>query len=411
MLAAAFFFNQVDRALFSLLTVPIQADLGLSDVQIGAINTALFATLAVVIPFAGPLGDKFSRKWVITLSLMAWSAFTILTGFAGGFLAMVFFRSIAAGVGEACYFPSAVPLIASHHRETRSFALSVHQGMLYFGLIASGALIGWIYALFGNSWRAIFVLFGAAGLALGISFVWLLKDARQAGRDGSAQIPRTGAMAGVKAFFTCPSALLMTCGATAVVAVNNAYLAWGPKFAMAKHSLSIGDAGMGVMVWHHLFAFVSIYVAGIVADRYVRRWPRFRMGMQMTALAAGAPAIAFFGLAPSPVAAWTAASAYGAARGFFEANTYASMFDVIEERFRSTAVGLMAMCSFLVGSLSPLFIGIMGERAKSAVDPSGAAGYSAGFAVLGLLYLAGAVCMAAAFFKTFKKDSMERRCT
>ena len=84
-LATAFFLNQADRALFGLLTVPIQDDLGLTDVQIGAINTALFATLAVVTPFAGALGDRFSRKWIVTLSVRAlhgWACSTLRGRFA-----------------------------------------------------------------------------------------------------------------------------------------------------------------------------------------------------------------------------------------------------------------------------------------------------------------------------------------
>ena len=34
---------------------------------------------------AGFLGDRFSRKWIITLSLIAWSLMTICMGFIGGF--------------------------------------------------------------------------------------------------------------------------------------------------------------------------------------------------------------------------------------------------------------------------------------------------------------------------------------
>ena len=401
MLAATFFFNQADRALFGLLTVPIQGELGLTDIQVGAINTALFATLAVVTPFAGALGDRFSRKWIITVSLIGWSLFTLLTGFVGGFVGMMLFRSIAAGVGEACYVPSALPLLAKHHRTTRSLALSVHQSMLYVGLFVSGALVGALYLALGGSWRNVFFLFGALGLGLGVSFIWILKDGA---RESAAVETPSGVWEAVKTFLSCPSALLMTGGATAIVAVNNAYLAWAPKFAMAKYSLSVGDAGTGTMTWHHAFALGSIYVSGVLTDRFAMRWPRFRLGLQMTALALGAPAVMFFGSASTPVLAWSAAALYGIARGFFEANTHASVFDVIEGRHRSTACGLMAMFAFLVGSLSPLFLGFMGERAKCAADPSGIAGFGAGFAYLGVFYIMGAVCMAIAFFKTFRKD-------
>lgn len=50
LLSGAFFFHQADRALFGLLTIPIQEDLGLTDLQIGWVNTALFCTLAVTTP-------------------------------------------------------------------------------------------------------------------------------------------------------------------------------------------------------------------------------------------------------------------------------------------------------------------------------------------------------------------------
>jgi len=405
-LATVFFFNQADRALFGLLTVPIQEDLGLTDVQIGAINTALFATLAFITPFAGLIGDKFSRKWIVTVSLIGWSLFTILTGFVGGFVGMLFFRSVAAGVGEACYMPSAVPLLAQHHRETRSIALSVHQSMLYIGLFVSGTLIGALYLFFGSNWRNIFFLFGALGLVFGILCIWILKEGERGSQDGSGD-SAPGMWEGVKAFVRCPSALLMTAGATAIVAVNNAYLAWAPKFTMAKYSLSVGDAGTGTMTWHHALALGSIYVSGLLTDHFAARWPRFRLGLQMAALAFGAPAIVMFGFAPTPVMAWTAAALYGVARGFFEANTHASVFDVIEDRYRSTACGLMAMCSFLVGSLSPLVIGFMGESSKCEADPAGVSGFSAGFACMGAFYVVGAICMAAAFFLTFRRDRIK----
>ena len=402
-LAAAFFFNQTDRALFGLLTVPIQEELALTDVQIGAINTALFATLAVVTPLAGVLGDRFSRKWIVTFSLIAWSLFTMLTGLVGGFAGMMLFRSVAAGVGEACYMPSALPLLAQHHRETRTIALSVHQSMLYVGLFASGALVGGLYLLLGSDWRNMFFLFGALGLTLGISFIWMLKDGKCRPADCSAG-HSSGVWDGVKAFVCCPSALLVTGGATAIVAVNNAYLAWAPKFTMTKYSLSVGEAGTGTMTWHHAFALGAIYVSGLLTDHFAARWPRFRLGLQLVALLLGAPFIMAFGFASTPVMAWIAASLYGIARGLFEANTHASMFDVIEGRYRSTACGLMAMCAFLVGSLSPLLLGFMGECSKSAADPSGLAGFERGFACLGGVYLMGGCCMAIAFFKTFRRD-------
>ena len=161
LLSCAFFFHQADRALFGLLTIPIQKDVGLTDVQIGWINTTLSWTLAAMTVVAGFIGDRFSRKWIITLSLIAWSLMTICMGFVGGFVGALFFRSIATGVGESFYAPSAYALIACHHKETRSVALSIHQAALYVGLMASGLVVAWALGFLG-SWRNVFIAFGAA---------------------------------------------------------------------------------------------------------------------------------------------------------------------------------------------------------------------------------------------------------
>ena len=80
LLSGAFFFHQADRALFGLLTIPIQEDLHLTDLQIGWVNTALFCTLALTTPFAGVLGDRFSRKWIITFSLLVGSLSPLMLG-------------------------------------------------------------------------------------------------------------------------------------------------------------------------------------------------------------------------------------------------------------------------------------------------------------------------------------------
>ncbi len=175
MLSCAFFFHQADRALFGLLTIPIQKDIGLTDVQIGWINTTLSWTLAAMTVVAGFIGDRCSRKWLITISLIAWSLMTVCMGFIGGFWGALFFRSIATGVGESFYAPSAYALIAVHHKKTRSLALSIHQAALYVGLMVSGLVVAWLLGVL-DSWRSVFIVFGVAGCLLGIMFIWTLKD-------------------------------------------------------------------------------------------------------------------------------------------------------------------------------------------------------------------------------------------
>ena len=399
LLSCAFFFHQADRALFGLLTIPIQKDLHLSDVQIGWINTTLSWTLAAMTVVAGFLGDRLSRKWIITLSLMAWSLMTVCMGFIGGFLGALFFRSIATGVGESFYAPSAYALIAGHHRETRSVALSIHQAALYIGLMVSGLVVAWALDLL-DSWRNVFIAFGAAGFLLGVAFIWALKDGSPASgtrRAAPEEKGGGGLSAGLRAYFCNPSALCATAGFVAIVFVNNAYLFWAPKFAAEKFALDVGEAGKGVMLWHHLFALAAILAGGWATDRFVRRMPRFRLGFQIVALLCGAPALLMIGLAPSMASLLVAASFYGVFRGCFEVNTHASLFDVVAPEYRSTAVGLLNMIAFFFGGLSGVAMGALSQR-------MGVRGFETGFGLMAAAYALGGALMAVSFFFTFKRD-------
>ena len=416
LLSCTFFFHQADRALFGLLTIPIQNDLHLTDVQIGWINTVLSWTLAGMAFVAGPIGDRLSRKWLITCSLIAWSVMTFMMGFVGdwrifgfvipAFFVVMFFRSIATGVGESFYGPCYPPLIAAYHRETRSLALSIHQGSLYFGLMTSGVLTAWALGVLG-SWRQVFMLFGAAGFALGVSFIWLLKDSNgeavsrplQGSEGSSSKSGRETAspLAGFAVFFKTPSAWLAMTGFIAIVFVNNAYLFWAPKFMAEKFGVSVGEAGTQTMFYHHLLAFIAILAGGVITDRFVKRWSRFRLGFQILALLAGAPCLVMTGFAPTAVGMVVMAALYGVFRGFFEVNTHASLFDVIAPAYRSTAVGIFTVFAFFFGGLSGILMGSLSQK-------YGVHGFEIGFSVMGASYVIGALLMMVSFFFTFKRD-------
>ncbi len=431
LLSCAFFFHQADRALFGLLTLPIQEELKLTDVQIGWINTVLSWTLALMTTIAGFCGDRFSRKWLITGSLIFWSLMTVGMGFVGNFqflgiaitayACVMFFRSIATGGGESFYAPSAYALIAVHHRETRSVALSIHQAALYIGLMTSGALVAWmlhglkasawVTKTFGDLgyWRPIFIIFGVLGVLLGVVFIFCLRErpenadlpvrAQAAERPAAGKVPLSE---GLKAFFCNPSALLATSGFIAIVFVNNAYLFWAPKFVAQKFATALGDsavatAGSGTMLYHHICAFVAILLGGVLTDALVKKHPRFRLLFQSCSLFLGAPMLVFFGFAPGVASTWLAVALYGVFRGFFEVNTHASLFDVVAPKYRSTAVGLLNMLAFFFGGLSGLLMGALSQK-------YGVRGFEVGFALMGGVYALAGVLMLISFFFTFNRN-------
>ena len=409
LLGGAYFFHQADRAIFGVLTPYIEADLGLDKLAIGRINTVLSWTIAAVTFFAGFVGDRLSRKWIITFSLMFWSLATMAMGFAGewrfagvllsAYAVVMLLRAFATGGGESFYGPASMSLIAAYHEKTRSLAFSINQGALYLGLMLSGFLALKVFGLFGG-WRQVFVAFGAAGLLLGVFFIWALKEApdRSAGRQAQAAERKPQIVRSLAAYFLNPSALLATAGFVAIVCVNNAYIFWAPTIFAEKFGVEPVAAGAHAMFYHHLVAFGAILCGGWLTDRFVGRFPRFRLALQIFALLAGAVMLFGIGRGGTFAAAVAMTAGYGLFRGLFEVNTHASVFDVVPADCRASVVGFMLLLAFFIGGW------FSGDFMGRVLAHAGAAGCGRAFSIMAGVYVIAALLMSVSFLFTFRRD-------
>ena len=144
LLWVAYLLNQADRQVFNVVLPLIREDLGLSDVAIGSIATVFNLFYALLVPIGGLVGDRFSRKWIVTGSILFWSVATMFTGLCNGFVMLVLMRSVATGGGEAFFGPANYSLLAQYHDKTRAFAMSIHQTAYYIGFYFIGYAAGYI---------------------------------------------------------------------------------------------------------------------------------------------------------------------------------------------------------------------------------------------------------------------------
>ncbi|MBI5691082.1 MAG: MFS transporter [Verrucomicrobia bacterium] len=379
----AFFFNQADRQIFGVVLPLIRADLHLTDAELGFIASALGWTLAITVPLAGWVSDRYPKNWIITASLCFWSAATLFTGVSSTLVQFILLRSVATGGGEAFYAPAANALISDLHRETRARAMAIHQTALYVGVVASGGVAGWIGQQWG--WRPAFYVFGAGGIVLAVVFAWRLRrpEAPSAAKEEAPGAPRSI----VRVFLGKPTAVLLTIAFTAVVFVNVGYLAWMPTFLHERFGLSLAAAGFSSMFYHHASALAGVLLGGWLSDRAVQSDPNARLKLQCLGLALGAPFLLFMGTGSTPFAVLGGSAGFGFFRGIFEANLYAVLFDVIAPTLRASASGFMIMFAFLTGACSPYLLGVL----KPTL------GLAHGLASLGVVYLLGALAIALAW--------------
>ena len=80
----AYLLNQGDRQVFNTVLPAIREALNLTDTSVGLIATIFNLFYACCVPFGGWAGDRFSRKWVVTVAIIFWSVATMFTGLANG---------------------------------------------------------------------------------------------------------------------------------------------------------------------------------------------------------------------------------------------------------------------------------------------------------------------------------------
>jgi sugar phosphate permease len=394
LLWVTFFLHQADRQIYNNLLPLIRADLRLDNVQLGLVASVFTAAYGLCVMVGGYAGDVLRRKWIVIVSLLVWSGATLLTGLSSSVVALMIFRGLATGGGEAFYYPAAASLISQCHRHSRATALAIHQSALYVGIVAS-FLAGYVGERYG--WRNAFYVFGGCGMGLGAILLMRLQDTpRNNAGASTTNVPPPGPPLPLvlRTLFRTPTALWLCAAFAADVFVVIGYATWMPTFMHERYGMSVTAAGFAALASHHAAAIVGAILGGTLSDRWAARRRSVRMEFESLGLLDGAPLIVWMGYAGSVPTCCTALALFGLFRGIYDSNLWAAMFDVVEPRYRASATGLMLSCAFLVGAIAPVLMGWM----------KGFVGLSTAIASLGAVYFAGGVIVLVALGTSFAKD-------
>ncbi len=400
----AYLLNQADRQVFNTVLPAIRDTLSLTDTSVGLIATIFNLFYALMVPIGGWAGDRFSRKWVTTISILFWSVATMFTGLATSMFWLIVLRSVATGGGEAFFGPANYSLLGQYHTDTRARAMSIHQTAYYVGVILAGWLAGLIADKLG--WQYSFIIFGAFGVVWGILMVVRLKDYPKdnvkeaiADEDVATEVDKAedkpGFFDGFKTVFTTPTALMLTVGFSGLIFVITGYMTWVPAYLQEEFAQSQASAGFNSMFWTYVAAFIGILIAGSISDKFAVNNRKVRMMLQAGGLIGGAVFLFMMGGHPSLWLLYIAFAGWGFFRAFFDANTYAVLYDVTPPRLHASCSSAMIMTGFGVGALAPVVLGAMKESLGSL---------SATFPILGLIWVVCGVLMIVVANVRYQKD-------
>jgi MFS family permease len=275
----AYAFSIVDRIGLGLLVQPIEAELHITDSQMGLLQGLAFAVFYSL--FGLPIGlmaDRFNRRTLISVGITVWSLATMACGLASGFSGL-FLARLGVGAGEATLSPAGASMIADYFPpRDRSKAYGVYAVGTSIGsgiaFLLVAAAIGWagqlridFPQLLGalSSWKIVLLMLGAPGLLVGAIFALTVREpvrrelpiatpggllaplGRQLGRSKGVYF---GVIAGTVLNFTAIYALV----------------AWFPTYLIREHAMTAVEVGR----WLFFSAFCG--AASCLASGWITAW-------------------------------------------------------------------------------------------------------------------------------------------
>lgn len=373
-LLITFVLNFVDRQIVNILAEPIKNELGLMDWQIGLMSGLAFALFysALGLPIAR-LAERRSRPAIISISLVAWSAFTALCGLAQNFVQLILAR-IGVGVGEAGCTPAAHSLIADYApREKLASAMAFYAMGTPLGSLLGMAVGGLIADAYG--WRTAFLVCGVPGVLFAAVVFFTLREPRLKAQMAAKKAePGTSFLAVLKLLVKKKTFRLVVVGSSV-----KAFIAYGTapflaSYFLRNHGEELTQLAGTVGLQQHGFLGVTLGVAnglggaagamlgGLISDHFGRKDFRAWMTVPAITVMAASPIMLVVVTSSSALFALPVVALYAAFAALWFGPIYATTQSIAPKYARATSTAILLLIGNLIGlGLGPLAVGALSD--------------------------------------------------
>jgi DHA2 family multidrug resistance protein len=173
--------QSLDSTIANVALPRMQGELSGTQDQMGWVLTSYIVAAAIMIPLTGWLANEFGRRKVFLLSIVVFTATSVLCGMAANLPQIVLFRFLQ-GVGGAALVPlSQAVLFDINDPKSYGRAMAVWAGSAQAGNIFGPALGGWLTD--NLSWRWVFFINLPIGVLAFLGLVAFMPERRNAERS------------------------------------------------------------------------------------------------------------------------------------------------------------------------------------------------------------------------------------
>lgn len=383
--------NYLDRQMLSTMQSSMQLDiqeLAIAE-NFGRVMGIFLLIYGLMSPVAGAIADRINRKWLIVGSLFVWSSVTWGMGYAETYNQVYWLRALM-GVSEALYLPTGLAMIADFHSsKTRSLAIGIHMSGLYAGQ-ALGGFGATIAANF--TWQTVFHWFGIVGIIYAVLLVFLLHDKEGHAGTKTAKLNTNPQPAKVKkeSIFSSFGVILGTLSFWIMLfyfmapsfpgwATKN----WLPTLFSENLGIEMAKAGPMATISIAIASFIGVLIGGPLSDKWVQKNIKGRVYTSVIGLTLTIPSLILLGFGHSYIGLIGAAMLFGIGFGMFDTNNMPILCQIIPQKFRATAYGIMNMMGVFAGYVVTLMLGSSTDAGNLGSD----------FSKLSIVVLAAVVLM------------------
>lgn len=349
----------VDSKITFVLVEGVKRDLHLSDTVIGLVNGPAFSLVYAItaLPLAS-FSDRRSRKKVISIAILIWSAFTAAGGFAHTATQLLISRAGVA-FAEAALTPAAHSLIADYFSASAGRAISIYMTGSAAGTTISLAAGGLIARYYG--WRTSMLVVGSLGLLMSLMVAFTVRESKRAFLTGTQKNEKLPVS--VLSMLKSKPILHTILGGTFICVTLGASVSWTPAYVMRHFSMEIGSAGVSLGATTGITVLFGTAMGGFINDFLMRK----RAGLEykflfLCFMAYGVIRIASF-FVESYLLFLLLSSLSGLLMMLYSGPTFSSVQSMVSPESRSRASALTMLCVNGLGVASgTFFTGFLSDR-------------------------------------------------